>query len=141
MLEGVAGVDRLLVHGEALPPFDVQAGLLSLPGLLETRLDTIPAQIPYLWAKPDRVEHWRKELESLGGFKVGIVWQGNPRFSGDRQRSIPLARFEALAHVEGVRLVSLQKGPAAEQLRTAPARFPSSTWVNGWRRSAIPRRC
>ena len=78
LLEGVAGVDRLLAEGEALPPFDVQAALLSLPGLLQTRLDTIPAQVPYLGAQPDRVEHWRKELEPLGGFKVGIVWQGNP---------------------------------------------------------------
>ena len=124
LLEGVAGVDRVLAQGEALPPCDVRAALLSLPGLLETRLDTIPAPVPYLEAKPDLVEHWRKELEPLGGFKVGIVWQGNPGFRGDRQRSIPLRHYEALARVEGVRLVSLQKGPAAEQLRPARAAFP-----------------
>ena len=117
-------MDRLLAEGEALPPFDVQAALLSLPGLLQTRLDTIPAQVPYLGAKPDRVEHWRKELEPLGGFKVGIVWQGNPSSRGDRQRSIPLRHFEALARVEGVRLVSLQKGPGAEQLQALAGRFP-----------------
>ena len=141
LLEGVAGVDRLLAQGEALPPCDVRAALLSLPGLLQTRLDTIPAQVPYLGAEPDRVEHWRKELEPLGGFRVGIVWQGNPEFKSDRRRSIPLRHYEALARVEGVRLVSLQKGPAADQLRRAPRRFPSSSWGNGWRRSATQRRC
>ena len=128
------------LQGETLPPCDVRAGLLSLPGLLQTRLDTIPAQVPYLGAKPDRVEHWRKELEPLGGFKVGIVWQGNPGFKGDRQRSIPLRCFEALARVEGVRLVSLQKGPGAEQLQALAGRFPFSIWATGWRTSWTPRR-
>ena len=124
LLQAVAGVDRLLVHGDALPPFAMQAALLSLPGLLQTRLDTIPGHVPYLGAEPDRVEHWRKELESLDGFKIGIVWQGNPRFTEDRQRSIPLRCFEALARVEGVRLVSLQKGPGAEHLQALAGRLP-----------------
>src|SRR5262249_42198845 len=77
LLVGVAGVDRLLVQRDALPPFDVQAALLSLPGLLGARLDTIPAEIPYLHVDSRRVVHWRKELEPLGGFQVGIVWQGS----------------------------------------------------------------
>jgi len=124
LLEGVAGVDRLLVEGEPLPAYDVQTALLSLPGLLETRLETIPAQIPYLRARSERVEHWRKELEPLDGFKVGIVWQGSPTYRGDRQRSIPLRHYAPLARVKGVRLVSLQKGPGANQLRTLAEPFP-----------------
>ena len=128
------------MEGETLPPFDVQSALLSLPGLLQTRLDTIPAQVPYLEAQPDKVEHWRKELESLSGFKVAIVWQGDPEFKADRQRSIPLRHYETLAQVQGVRLVSLQKGPAAEQL-ASQRRFPSWSWDTGWRRSATQQRC
>ena len=44
----VAGVDRLLVAGEELPPFDFHAPLMSLPLLFKTTLATIPASVPYL---------------------------------------------------------------------------------------------
>ena len=92
-----------------------------------------PGAGPLPGGEPDRVEHWRKELEPLGGFKVGIVWQGNPDFRADRQRSIPLRHYEALARVEGVRLVSLQKGPGGRTVAALAGRFPSSIWATGWR--------
>jgi hypothetical protein len=47
---------------------------------------------------------------------VGIAWQGNPAFRNDYLRSIPLSHFASLTKVDGVRLVSLQKGPGTEQL-------------------------
>jgi hypothetical protein len=55
-------------------------------------------------------------MEPLWGFKIGIAWQGNPRFCDDRWRSIPLEAFSPLAEINGVRLISLQKGPGREQL-------------------------
>src|SRR5262249_39730071 len=48
--------------------------------------------------------------------KVGLFWQGNPQYAGDRRRSVPLASFRPLAEVPGVRLFSLQKGKGSEQL-------------------------
>ena len=113
---GMRGVDQLFAVGAPLPRYDVQVALLSLPGIFHTTPATIPAPIPYLHADRRMVEHWNKELVPLGGFKVGIVWQGSTKHPGDRYRSIPLTRFETLARLEGVRLVSLQKGPGAEQL-------------------------
>jgi hypothetical protein len=102
-----------------LPPFDVQAPLLSLAGLFGTTPDTVPSAVPYLAAEPGRVETWRERLQVFPGFRVGIVWQGNRYYQWDRHRSIPLACFAPLAAVDGVGLVSLQKGPGADQLRTA----------------------
>jgi hypothetical protein len=55
--------------------------------------------------------------------RVGIVWQGNPRFQGDRWRSAPLEAFAPLARVEGVELVCLQKGPGLEQVEALHGRF------------------
>ncbi|HWY85246.1 MAG TPA: hypothetical protein VNX28_00905, partial [Gemmataceae bacterium] len=95
--------------------------LLSLPGILGTTVDNIPAPVPYLRADPELAQSWRKELEPLGGFRVGIAWQGNLSHRGDRFRSFPLRHFESLAQVEGIRYVSLQKGPGTEQLQ---GRFP-----------------
>jgi hypothetical protein len=70
------------------------------------------------------VEHWRRELAALPGFKIGITWQGNPQFAGDKHRSLPLAEFAPLAEVSGVQLVSLQHGPASEQLTAVAGKWP-----------------
>jgi tetratricopeptide (TPR) repeat protein len=124
LLAGCPGIDRLLARGDPLPEgLDVQAPLLSLPGLLGTTLATVPAQVPYLDADPRLVEHWGQRLRTVCGIKVGIAWQGSKLYLDDRIRSIPLAEFAPLARLEGVRLVSLQKGPGAEQLRRVAGQF------------------
>src|SRR5262249_33075308 len=107
LLSGCPGVDRLVPRGEPLPPFDVHAPLLSLPALLGTTLETVPADVPYLLARGELVERWRERLGPAEGLRVGIAWQGNPDYPNDRYRSVPLSAFAPLAAVEGVRLYSL----------------------------------
>lgn len=118
------GIDHLVTRGSARPPFDVHAPLLSLPRLLGTTLDNIPARVPYLAAEPKLVERWRRKLAAYAGYKVGIVWQGSSQYPDDRLRSIPLSHFESLAGVKGVRLFSLQKYEGTEQLAGKATRFP-----------------
>jgi hypothetical protein len=108
-----------LVVDTALPQVDLYAPVLSLPGLCGTTLETIPADVPYLAADPALVEAWRGEIAALPGFKIGIAWQGNPTYGYDHYRSIPLAQFKPLSAVDGVTIVSLQKGAGSEQLATA----------------------
>jgi tetratricopeptide (TPR) repeat protein len=123
LLAGCVGVDRVVGRGDPLPPHHFYAPLLSLPGIFGTNLETIPGQAPYLFADPALVAHWRTELAPVRRFRVGIVWQGNPGHPWDRPRSIPLASFEPLSRVPGVRLISLQKGPGTEQLQAVADRF------------------
>ena len=52
LLTSCAGIDRLVGRGDDLPPFDLHAPLLSLPGIFRTSLETIPADVPYLFADP-----------------------------------------------------------------------------------------
>jgi tetratricopeptide (TPR) repeat protein len=124
LLSRCPGIDRLVAEGQPLPPFDCHAPLLSLPHLVGTTLATIPAEVPYLFADEERVRRWAAKLVPLGGFRVGIVWQGNRHHQWDHFRSFPVEHFAALAEVPGVRLVSLQKGPGADQLRRLAGRFP-----------------
>jgi tetratricopeptide (TPR) repeat protein len=117
------GIDRIVARESALPPFDTHAPLVSLPRILRTTLAAVPAEVPYLAADPGSLERWRPAVGSDQAFKIGIAWQGNPGHSNDRNRSVPLVHFEPLAQVDGVRLLSLQKGPGSEQLAGAAERF------------------
>jgi tetratricopeptide (TPR) repeat protein len=124
ILSRTSGIDQLIAWGATPPPFDVYSPLLSVPALVGTTVETIPAEVPYILPDPELVAHWRRQLAPIRGFRVGITWQGSPRHPWDRHRSVPLELFEPLARVEGVRLISLQKGAGSEQLRALAGRFP-----------------
>jgi hypothetical protein len=124
VLADCPGVDELCARTDEPADFDVWSPLLSVPGLVGTTLETIPATVPYLFAQPERVEHWRRYLNRFDAFTVGICWQGNQVYRDDRFRSIPLSEFAALAAVEGVQFFSLQKGPGAGQLREVDLGVP-----------------
>ncbi len=115
-LPGVA----VVAHAEPPPAHDVHASLMSLPFLLRVGEELGAASVPYFTAEPARVAAWGQRLQP-GPFRIGIAWQGNPRAAVDRLRSVPLAAFAPLAALEGVELVSLQKGAGLEQIATLPA--------------------
>jgi tetratricopeptide (TPR) repeat protein len=120
ILRTCVGLDpaRVEFHDDhaKLPPIDARASFMSLPRILRTELSTIPATVPYLAVDELLIARWRKSLGDDDVFRVGVVWQGNPKFGGDRARSFPLAILEPLAKVPGARVFSLQKGFGAEQL-------------------------
>jgi Flp pilus assembly protein TadD len=138
LLASCTSIDQLVVHGAPLPPFDLQLPLLSLPLVFGTTVATVPGNVPYLMAKGMLAEHWRQELDSVPGFRVGIAWQGNPETANDRCRSVPLVSFAPLAQAHGVRLISLQKGYGSEQVREATTRFPIIDWTSRLDESAGP---
>jgi ADP-heptose:LPS heptosyltransferase len=51
---------------------------------------------------------------------VGLTWAGNPRYKSDHLRSTQLATLLPLLRVPRITWISLQKGPAAEQLADLP---------------------
>ena len=106
------GVDTVVASGAPLPAFDLKVPLLSLPHLLGPDV----GRVPYLTVPADRITPGH---DATGG-RVGIAWQGNPKGAGDRGRSVALARFADLANIDGVHLVSLQKGFGHEQLTALP---------------------
>jgi tetratricopeptide (TPR) repeat protein len=109
--------------GSPLPPFDVQCPMMSLLLALDTRLDSIPARVPYLAAPAERGASWRARLPKLAGLRVGLVWSGRPEHSNDRNRSIALDRLAPLFAVPGISFVSLQQEFRAGDL-AALGRFP-----------------
>jgi tetratricopeptide (TPR) repeat protein/SAM-dependent methyltransferase len=120
---GLPGVTSLVAAGEPLPAFDWHCPLMSLPLACGTTLATIPASVPYLSTPREALAKAAALPWPASGLRVGIVWAGNPSHIKDRYRSLPLALLEPLLHLEGVHFFSLQKGPATDELATAPAPF------------------
>ncbi len=105
------GVEQVIAQGETLLPFDFQIPLLSLPYAFNTRLDSLPATIPYLSADKQRQQAWAERFQQYGAVtKIGLVWAGSAQNPTDAQRSITLATFAPLAAIKGIRWFSLQKG-------------------------------
>jgi hypothetical protein len=126
LLATCEGIDRVAAEGVRvqgeLAWHNVQAALMSLPAILGTTMETVPARVPYLSASAESLAKWKPIVEGIGGYRVGITWQGRPDHENDVFRSVKLTEFAPLASVPGVSLVPLQKGPAREQI--ASCRFP-----------------
>jgi tetratricopeptide (TPR) repeat protein len=124
------GVEEVISDKDPLPDFDVHTRLLSLPGLFRTNLNSIPNKVPYLFADPTLVEHWRQRIASEPPeLKVGLSWAGSPTHPQDHHRSLRLAALAPLAGVPNVRFYSLQKGDAGRQALSPPPGMGMTDWT------------
>lgn len=71
---------------------DFYVPMMSLAGLFKTRMSDLPRQDQYLCTPPEYQAKW-SWLGNLSGFKVGIVWSGNPSHKNDKNRSIAFEQF------------------------------------------------
>lgn len=114
LFSGLKGLGRVVSIEDPLPDFDYHSPLLSLPYAFNTTIETIPAQVPYLSACPERVKRWGAHLGDHG-FKIGICWQGT-----NAERAFPLSSYYGLSKIDGVRLISLHRGLGENQLTDIP---------------------
>ncbi len=103
-----------LAEDQPLPAFDFHCPLLSLPWIFNTAVENIPPQDPPLSPPPEVSSAWRQKITD-GEFKIGIAWAGSTGANKYARRPIPLRLLASLAEIPGVRLISLQKGPAAHE--------------------------
>jgi tetratricopeptide (TPR) repeat protein len=117
LMRTLPGIEKVVTADEELSGDTrriLWSPLMSLMGALHLMPNAIPVQEPYLSAEPARAAQWAERL-GRNGFKVGVFWQGNTRAS-----AAPLATLAPLAEVPGVRLISLQKGPAGAETAHVP---------------------
>ncbi|MFG1411485.1 tetratricopeptide repeat protein [Xanthobacter sp. VTT E-85241] len=120
-IEGIAGV-MTIEQAMGLREPARWAPLMSVPHLLHLTPQTLPPFAPYLKAQPARTEAWRQRLGE-SGFKIAVAWAGNPKGEAGMSRAFPLAALAPVAALEGVRIISLQKGPGEEQAQAADLPF------------------
>jgi len=125
-------VDSIIGKEATSEPIDVQAALMSVPGIIKTTPDTIPAEIPYLTIDQKLVQHWQQKLAHDKNFKVGICWKVDPQHELTKSplslRTIPLEAFAQLADVPGVSFYSLQKTHDLQDFKAKPASFIVNTF-------------
>lgn len=115
LVSSIAGVSAVYGIDDALPEYDAHCALLSLPHLFQTTLETIPVNVPYLAAVPEKIDVWQHRLAGFGNtIKVGLCWQGNARHGADSDRSADPTLFGKLADIPGITWISLQNRPPHE---------------------------
>ena len=127
LLRQIAPNARQFVRWENAPDYKAFCALSGLPRLAGTRVETIPAPIPYLHANSARSARWADRLSGLvprGYGRVGVIWAGRPTHNNDRNRSALLADFRPLGNVAGIALLALQKGPRTDQAGAYYGRAP-----------------
>jgi hypothetical protein len=94
--------------GEPLPEFDAYCPVMSLPYVFKTTVQTIPAQIPYLFSDKQKVENWQHKLGDKQKMRIGLVWSGSTTHKSDMHRSTGLKEMLPLIDLP-VEWHSLQK--------------------------------
>lgn len=124
LLQNAPGIDRVLLQGEPIPENTLHLPLMDLPRVFGTKLETIPANIPYLRASTPIPEKIAQHLNACTKRKIGIAWKGNPRNIANHRRSIPTEELFALASMPNVQFFSLQKGVPAEETAALSQKLP-----------------
>ena len=112
-----AGVDQVLAEGDALPAFDLQIPIYSLPAVLKVDLATLPAEVPYLGIPalvPNRGAIAELLTASEGSLRVGLAWAGSPKHRRDRDRSLPPGLLDRLACLPEVAWHGFQLGASGQ---------------------------
>ncbi|MFH0341693.1 MAG: TIGR03032 family protein [Chromatiales bacterium] len=118
------GIDELREPGSIqVAEFDTYLPLLSLPQVFGTRLENIPAEVPYLDVAALRRRKDPGALPVLSASdlpRVGLVWAGSPTHRQDRHRSCALQELLPILPTPGVTFYSLQKGERSADLAALP---------------------
>lgn len=115
LFQGYAAIADVAAVYAADAKFDHQIRVSSIPLVYGLTPDNIPPD-------PGLITVAASEGRLGGpGLKIGIAWQGNPQFPGDRMRSIPFREFLPLAADPRNTVIGLQVGAAAADIARARA--------------------
>jgi tetratricopeptide (TPR) repeat protein len=120
LVKNLRGVAAVITEGDRLPEIDFHCPLMSLPRVFDTRIETIPAAVPYLASPGDIAAAWRERLSGGSDLKIGLVWSGNPANRLNPGRSISITALAPLLHIPGTCWFSLQVGTAAADIALVP---------------------
>ncbi len=125
LLQSQSGVDAVIPFNAQSPPtisHDMHIPLLSLPRIFMQRTVVIPAELPYIRINRGDADKW-KDCHKPGAVNIGLVWASS---AVDPRRNLPIERCAAWFDDPGLHFISLQKGPALDQIDRLP---PSTSHI------------
>ena len=113
----VDGIDKVFPLHEGTPdfPYDVDIEVMELAHAVRATPQLISERVPYFPQGQSR----RLTQRLPSSVSIGLVWQAG---NWDDRRSVPAPMFARLLTQSGVRLFSLQQGPAREKAAIIPAK-------------------
>lgn len=81
---------------------------MSLPNIFQTRVDSIPTDIPYLNVPSNVGKDAVAIVTQYSEFRVGLVWTSNSPHPNKEERCIKLEQLRQLLMIDGIKFFSLQ---------------------------------
>ena len=119
LFASLKGADQVLAWGSQFvaSDWDFWIAPLSLPRWFATTPQQLPATVGYLSATAEDQARWAARLPPARGYRVGLVWCGNPNFANDQERSLPLPELlAAIRDLPACEFFALQPGALSEAL-------------------------
>ena len=107
---------QIISEKEKIPIHDYYVYLMSLPKFFFQREQQLLKQYNFINKNNAIFFKWKNIFSQIKTPRIGINWQGDNNFKGDKIRSIPLIHFEPLFNVRGLEYINLQKGFGLEQI-------------------------
>jgi hypothetical protein len=105
----------------------------SAPHVVGHTFETLSGK-PYIAPREDLVKKWSKTIR--GKLKVGIRWQGSPKFEHQQHRLFDPEPLFELAKIDGVSLYSLQRDEGADRLPADSDIVDLSPFLTTWEDTA-----
>jgi tetratricopeptide (TPR) repeat protein len=115
---------------EGRDDIDLWAPLASPLRRFRRCLDAYPARASFLTPDPERVRHWRAELDKAPpGRKVGLLWK-SMKLEGERARYFsPFQLWAPVLKTPGVCFVNIQYGDCTQEIEWAARELGVPFWT------------
>jgi tetratricopeptide (TPR) repeat protein len=128
------GLVMLDDESTSIDEWDEYCPMMSLPMAFGTRLDNIPAAVPYLYADLTRTASWRARFAALPDPalpRVGVVWAGgHSGMMEDKVRSLAPEQIAPMLALPHIRWVSLQKTDDPAKRANAASQAKLTDWTD-----------
>ena len=94
LLRPIAPKAKWLTHQDKIPEFDIYITMMSMPLVFGTRIENIPAEVPYIFADDEHKLKWKKKIKDSDRKKIGLCWSGSKSHPKDHIRSVNPGRIE-----------------------------------------------
>ncbi len=114
LFKTIPEISQIISHIDKSITYHFHVSALSLPYLIGTNLETIPAEVPYIFLPKRKAI----DLISNGKKNIGIVWAGSSTHKNDQLRSTTLENFKPLLNTKGFNFYNLQYGERSKDIKT-----------------------